>query len=112
MMPTAAPKVCCCQPCPNPAEYRGRCPQHAKLAERARGTASERGYDGDWRRLVAVVLMEEPFCQIRTHCMGATATEGDHIISIVQRPDLRLVRSNIQSTCKTCHSAKTRREQQ
>jgi 5-methylcytosine-specific restriction protein A len=111
-MPTAAPKVCACQPCPNLAEYRGRCREHMRRAERARGTTIERGYDGDWRRLRIAKLRADPICEIRTHCLGMIATEVDHIIPIRVRPDLRLDWSNLNSACTPCHSAKTRREQQ
>ena len=56
-------------------------------------------------------LAADPFCQIETHCKGMmpdnVATEVDHIIPIRQRPDLRLVWSNLQSACRACHSAKT-----
>jgi|ERR1035438_705761 5-methylcytosine-specific restriction protein A len=110
-MPTAAPKACICQPCPNLAEYRGRCREHARRAEIARGTTTERGYNGDWQRLRNAKLATDPVCQIRTHCKGLVASEVDHIVPIRVRPDLRLEWSNLQSACKRCHSAKTLSEQ-
>ena len=110
-MPTAPPKPCSCQPCPSHAEYRGRCREHARQAEIARGTTTERGYNGDWRRLRAAKLAWDPVCQIRTHCQGMVAEEVDHVVPIRLRPDLRLEWSNLQSACKRCHSAKTLREQ-
>jgi len=110
-MPTAPPRACICQPCPNPAEYRGRCREHARRAESARGSAAERGYGSDWRRLRTAKLATDPVCQIRTHCHGIVAEEVDHIVPIRERPDLRLEWSNLQSACKRCHSAKTLSEQ-
>src|SRR5579864_6363920 len=105
-MPTAPPKPCSCQPCPNLAEYRGRCREHAARGERARGTPAERGYDRDWRRLRAFKLSIDPFCQIRLKgCHGRIATEVHHVIPIRQRPDLRFEWSNLISSCKPCHSA-------
>ncbi|MCO5078975.1 MULTISPECIES: HNH endonuclease signature motif containing protein [Hyphomicrobiales] len=41
----------------------------------------------------------------------ARATEVDHVISVRQRPDLRLSWSNLRPFCKPHHSARTAREQ-
>lgn len=82
----------------------GRCAGHAYAPERPKTAA--RGYDADWRKLRALKLATDPFCQIRTHCQGAPATEVDHIVPIALRPDLRLVWSNLQSACKPCNAAK------
>ena len=52
--------------------------------------------------------MEEPLCR---HCLRdgrvVAATLVDHIIPLSEAPDLRLVRSNLQSLCSRCHSSKT-----
>ncbi len=69
-------------------------------------TATERGYDPEWRRLRRVVLLEEPTCR---NC-GEIATEVDHIKPVAQRPDMRLVRANLQALCKPCHKTKTARD--
>jgi len=104
------PKRSCAQPgCPNLVES-GRCPTHQRKWNRDRGSSTARGYGSDWQRLRAIKLNTDPFCQIMTHCNGAMPTEVDHIIPIEQRPDLRLVWSNLQSTCDPCHNAKTRRD--
>ena len=39
------------------------------------------------------------------------AREVDHIIPIVERPDLRLDPSNLRPLCTSCHSARTATEQ-
>ena len=110
-MPTAPPKACSQQPCPKPAVYRGRCEDHARLQHKERGTRQERGYDSTWLKLRKQKLAANPFCEIKTHCKGMMpdniAVEVDHIITIRERPDLRLTWSNLQSACHACHSAKT-----
>jgi 5-methylcytosine-specific restriction enzyme A len=110
----AAPRPCSNYPCPNKAEYRGRCAQCNASRERFRGTPQERGYDTAWVKLRRAKLAANPLCEIQTHCKGmipeCRATEVDHRIPIEVRPDLRLVWENLQSACHACHSAKTARE--
>jgi len=97
----------------------GRCSRHAKVAgqqyDRTRKSPSARGYDAAWQRMSKAKLAAEPYCQINDICRNAPlirklATEVDHRIPISVRPDLRLDWENLQSACKPCHSAKTRRE--
>lgn len=56
----------------------------------------------------AVVLAQEPSCR---QCAAAgiqrQARVVDHILSIRDRPDLRLARENLQPLCWPCHNAKT-----
>src|SRR5437764_1241421 len=106
------PKTPCSTPgCGELLERGGRCPKHSRQRERERGRARERGYDRTWEKLRVMKLARDPLCQIQTHCTGVTlASEVDHRIPIRQRPDLRLVMSNLQSACHRCHSAKTARE--
>jgi len=59
----------------------------------------------EWRALSKQVLAEEPWC----YC-GARATQADHILSLKERPDLGLVRSNLVGRCGPCHSLRTARE--
>jgi 5-methylcytosine-specific restriction endonuclease McrA len=70
-----------------------------------------------WDRLRKLKLANDPFCQIQTHCaerplLRTLAAEVDHIVPVSERPELRFVYTNLQSACKSCHSAKTRTEQQ
>lgn len=41
---------------------QSRCPTHRRLHDRARGSSTERGYDADWRRMVAALIAAEPWC--------------------------------------------------
>jgi 5-methylcytosine-specific restriction protein A len=75
--------------------------------EQRRGSPSARGYDAEWQRLRRAYLAEHPSCGV---CGGA-ATEVDHIVSVRQRPDLRLVPENWRPRCRPCHSRRTAKEQ-
>ncbi len=44
------------------------------------------------------------------HQAGMVHLQGDHIIRIADRPDLRLDLANLQTLCSRCHAAKTARE--
>lgn len=105
---SAIQRPCSYPGCPN-LSPSGRCVEHSNRREDRRKTA-ERGYDGDWRKLRLLKLATDPFCQIRIHCDGTTATEVDHRIPLSERPDLRLCWDNLQSACKPCNSAKRDRE--
>jgi 5-methylcytosine-specific restriction protein A len=92
----------------------GRCAECKAAGEKARderrGKTAERGYDARWRRLRELKLRTDPVCQIQTHCTDALAVEVDHRIAISRCPELRLDWFNLQSTCRACHVAKTKRE--
>jgi 5-methylcytosine-specific restriction endonuclease McrA len=57
-----------------------------------------------WRALRDRVVREEPICrlQIAGVCTRVSTT-GDHIITIHQRPDLALVRTNVRGACEPCN---------
>ncbi len=85
-----------------PQSKQPRLPDHREQSQ-------HRGYDSTWRALSKQVRMEEPLCR---HCLlggrVAAATLVDHIVPILINPDLRLVRSNLQALCASCHNRKTR----
>lgn len=97
---------------------KSRCSRHPvqprqrewdKQYDERRGTASSRGYDRRWYRLRNQFIAENPLCK---ECMKKgivkAADEVDHIIPIKVAPHLRLVKTNLQSLCKSCHAIKTR----
>src|SRR4051794_10040219 len=56
-----------------------------------------------WRKLAKQVAREEPVCWLQFEgCTGASTT-GDHVIPVVVRPDLALVRSNVRGACSACN---------
>ena len=86
--------------------------QDKRQTDARRGSASSRGYDADWRRLRAAFLMKHPLCLFCEEAGRVTeATVVDHIISFVDRPELRLAWANLRSLCKDCHDRRTARDQ-
>lgn len=85
-------------PCPDHGdELRNRRLQRDR--ERAPRTAVV--YGQDWRRLRRVILAERPACEV---CGAREQLEVHHRISVRERPDLRLERSNLVVLCIRCHA--------
>jgi 5-methylcytosine-specific restriction protein A len=85
-------------------------PEASRLAyERNRGSSVKRGYDNDWRKLRNAFLRQNPLC-CEAGC-GQPATQVDHVLSIRERPELRLTWSNLRAMCASHHSARTMKEQ-
>lgn len=69
-------------------------------------TTKQRGYDGDWKRLRAAVLNDNPLCvECEEHGIVKAAEEVHHIVPISVDRSLRLVPSNLKPLCKACHDA-------
>ena len=110
-MPIAAPRSCTQYPCRNMAVLNGRCAQHAQRFEQQRGTSTQRGYDGRWRKARIAWLAEHWFCvACRLQGRMAAASEVDHIKPHRGDMDLFWDQTNWQSLCKACHSRKTASE--
>jgi 5-methylcytosine-specific restriction endonuclease McrA len=136
------------RPCPTPGcpalTHGGSCEEHRRERQREhderRGTATERGYDRDHRRL-RILCFERDGWQcvdctwepdivrvFREAGLGSPPTNSvlaelrdsfnhgerhlhaDHQIPIAERPDLRLDLNNMQTRCDGCHRAKTMRQ--
>lgn len=64
-----------------------------------------------WIALRDLVRSEEPLCRVCKQMGFIRATEQiDHVIDRKKRPDLSLVRANLQGLCRICHNAKRRVE--
>lgn len=72
-----------------------------------RPSAKDRGYDADWRAVRKQFLAKHPTCCV----CGRPATEVDHILSVRERPDLRLRWSNLRAMDASCHSRRTALDQ-
>lgn len=142
-MPTAAPTVCSAFGCSAKVSH-GRCPKHRsqrnQQIDAQRGTAKERGYDANHRRLrIAAFIRDGWKCadcgwepdivrQCRELGLSMPPTDrilqelaarrvanqqhlhGDHQIPIASAPELRLDLGNYATRCSTCHGRKTMRE--
>jgi 5-methylcytosine-specific restriction protein A len=104
----------CSQPgCPVLIDTAGRCPAHTKAADKARGTATQRGYNTRGHRSFRRdVLARDPVCMI---CHKAMSTVADHYPA--SRRDLLTQGRNPddpnagRGLCKQCHDTHTAAEQ-
>ena len=107
-------RVCSVAGCP--AIYEGaasRCPAHRKRADRERGTAAERGYQGRGHRAFRdEVLTRDPVCVL---CDIRQATVADHyprsrreLVELGMDPNDA---SNGRGLCAPCHSIETVKHQ-
>jgi len=103
-MPIQSKSVCCYPGC-STLTVRGKCDKHRR--DTSRPKSKDRGYDHHWTRLRNAYIRQNPICQIQEVCAGDAAVEVDHIMSIANGGE-RLDQDNLQSTCKRCHSWKTR----
>lgn len=95
----------------------GRCEAHRKAQrieqDAARGSTTERGYDGAWKRLRSAFLRAHPLCMCDVCREGelfvTVAEVVDHIEPIEERPDLRLDWDNLRSMSKAHHDQHTAR---
>ena len=107
-------------PCPAPGcnilTEHGRCAAHrradAQASDRARGSASSRGYGAQHRKRRAVVRADGPLC-VACLAVGRVTpmTVDDHIVPIKQGGSIDDL-SNHQSLCETCHNVKRAHERQ
>ena len=107
-----APRVCSKPGCPR-LTSSGRCDEHRTQADRARGTAAERGYtSAGHQRFRTAVLDRDPICML---CRLAASVVADHwprsrreLLAVGDDPnDPRCGRG----LCKRCHDRETARHQ-
>jgi len=103
----------CTQPgCPTLTD-RGRCDQHRREADAARGTAAQRGYGKAHRAGRRAVLRRDPVCVI---CHAAPSTVADHyptsrrdLVALgVKDPDSP---ARMRALCAPCHGRATAEHQ-
>ena len=116
-----------------------RCNACEQAHQAARGTTTARGYDEAHRRLRILAFQRDGWrcidcawrppiiveCEVygldeppldvildalrHAYNRGQRHLQGDHIIAIDQRPDLRLDLDNYATRCNLCHNVKTAR---
>lgn len=84
----------------------GYCDKHKQVYRDERESSYKRGYNSKWRKDRAEWLAKHPFCVV----CNSIATEVDH--KTPHKGDMKLFwdKTNWQSMCSSCHSAKTARE--
>jgi 5-methylcytosine-specific restriction protein A len=118
-MPRSAPRPCTAPGCRARVENGSRCERHAiagwqakpvaRAYDRRRGSASSRGYGGEWPRIRLEVLRPEPLCRNCTEeGLVTVATEVDHIVPLGQGGTHD--EANLQPLCHRCHMRKTARD--
>lgn len=76
-----------------------------------RGSSRSRGYDSRWDRLSIAFRKRHPYCLLCAQANRDTLTDlVDHIIPVVDRPDLQHEWSNLAPLCNSCHGDKARFE--
>jgi 5-methylcytosine-specific restriction protein A len=88
----------------------GFCPEHRGPADRARGSAADRGYDRRWHDLSRAYLARHPWC---VWCLAegrqTPATDTDHIRA--RRDGGTDAWGNLRALCGTCHRRRTALDQ-
>jgi 5-methylcytosine-specific restriction protein A len=121
-MPSSAPSPCRHPGCRALVEKPGFCIAHAKTYRAAayqrqkseqtpEEKESKRFYDRvAWKKVRSIQLQDEPLCR-KCRSVGrlTEATVVDHIIERSKGGD-DYAQENLQSLCKPCHDAKTRRQ--
>ncbi|WP_257018544.1 MULTISPECIES: HNH endonuclease [unclassified Paenibacillus] len=104
------------RPCNHPGcpelSSEAYCPTHkrerAREVDRRRGTSTQRGYNGQWRKAREGYLRKHPICvECEAEGQGTTATVVDHIIPHKGDDTLFWDSNNWQALCKRCHDIKT-----
>lgn len=120
-MPVRASKRCATQGCTVIVSGQTRCTKHTyewqaervHLYQKSAQTLSYVDFyrSKEWRITRGLALQIEPLCRA-CNAIGliSPSSQVDHIVPISQGGD-RLDMSNLQALCHTCHSRKTRIEQ-
>ena len=83
--------------------YRADTPEQRE-ADRLRSTAR-------WQKARAKVLKQDPMCRpCASIGRERAATQVDHLVPVVTRPDLAFVEANLQPICDACHRRKSAKE--
>jgi hypothetical protein len=97
-----------------PPRFKASQPPRAIAAQkiaregRFRGSPAERGYDSKWNRLSIAYRKHAPWCEWCAQVgLDSTLTDlVDHMIPVVDRPDLVHSWKNLFSLCKYHHGRK------
>lgn len=76
-----------------------------------RGSPRDRGYDAKWDRLSVAFRKRHPYCLFCAQQGRDTLADlVDHVLPVVDRPDLKHEWKNLAQLCVPCHGVKARYE--
>ncbi len=84
-------------------EHEARQAQARSKHDKQRGTATERGYNADWRRARESWLYQHPLCVRCESQNRVTAATMVHHVQAIKRGGARLNSDNFMSLCFDCH---------
>ena len=76
--------------------------QYDKQYEDRRGSAAERGYDGNWQKLRDAKLAQDPLCE---RCMAKKEIKSADLVHHKDRNPQNRSWENLESLCNDCHEA-------
>ena len=111
-MPSAPSRPCLKPGCNKLTKNRdGFCDAHAdwyrKQADKRRGTAQERGYDGEWQKVRAAKKRADPLCE---RCKVKGIIKPMAVVHHVNRDPKDNVWHNLESLCRSCHEKEHEKE--
>ena len=110
MSPQRLRSPCKAPGCPGLATQTGFCEKHAPEAgryDRERGTAAQRGYGGNWRKIRAMLLAREPLCR---ECDRQGKTTAATMVHHIDGNPHNNHPSNHVPLCDVCHAVIGRRQ--
>ena len=111
-MPKAPARICRKPGCNNLTRNRdGFCDDHEnwyqKKNDERRGTANERGYDAEWRRIRRGKLQKDPLCE---RCQSKGEIRPAVLVHHKDRDSWNRGWENLESLCRTCHDEEHKEE--
>ncbi len=110
-MPSHALHVCTYPGCHTLVRDGSRCALHARQADQARGSSTQRGYGYAWRMKRIAFLLKHPWCSdpFGDHPnQQVRATQVDHVVPKSEGGTDD--ESNLDGKCDHCHDKKTAME--
>lgn len=112
-MPRRALSVCPVPGCPE-LSPSGKCDEHRRAADRARGSGAARGWSKRWAAFRLRYLRDHPMCECGPDCCpegcDQPATDVDHIDGTGRNGPRAYDPTNLQALSHACHSRKTARQ--
>ncbi|MGY3555654.1 5-methylcytosine-specific restriction endonuclease McrA [Williamsia sp. R60] len=97
-----------CTECGEPHEGTGRCDPCRRAADTARERPASRAHQGTarWTRLSTRLRALAPFCET---CGSTKSLEVDHILPVLEFPELVYVMENLRVLCRVCNRSRGHR---